>query len=247
MVRFTSFGAYSLLLAKEAVKEFFLPMVWVASFVRRTSSADAVQYKDPASSAPLSPAARERFNLVVNLLFRHTGLIAALLVIVGTVLWFNRQLGLYQRQIEELRASERQLTALTDEIFREIDTIARREGGPSHVRLKGCGKLGEEIQCIFEIDASSRFNIFLERGTRLVDEHGNKYFAANSVSAISSSDYSSVSMGPGGVVVVGPAMFRIKFRGVRAETDNVVSLSMLAAEKEGFIVYQFRNIPLVKR
>lgn len=244
MVRLTGFGAYSYHLGRRALDEFFLPIIWVATTIKSlivTRSANRII--SPARRQPNSSGERP----VVDFFLRNAGSVVALFIIAITVLWYNSQLTRYQREIQALKASEKDLTELADEIFRQIDSFARREGGPADVRLRGCGRVQFEVQCFFEIDAGARFNIFLERGTRFTAKDGTQYFAANSISAKGlSDDQGSVSMGPGGAVVEGPSIFRIRFRAVGPEVDRIALLEILAAEEDGFVVYQFRDIPLAR-
>jgi hypothetical protein len=237
MATLARFGLYSYQVMQEAARNFFAPIFWVASLMRFASSTHS---KGDSVAVPMSDPQFGRKEFTVYLP-RIVVFVAALLVSVGMLAWHIRQREEYERKIAELEANNQQLSSLMDEVFRQIDSIARREGGPPHVSLRGCQLLSQTVYCTFYIDASAKFTLFLERGTKFVDEHGNQY---QSDLAISTVGFGGLTMGTGGIVVRGPLQFTIKFQNVRPETGRIILLETLAAEGDEFVIYQFRDVAI---
>lgn len=238
MVTVSNLGQHSYSLAKQAAREFFIPVLSTAVLIRRSYPIHS--YARVARTPSRRPEWRE---LAIELFCRHASLALSLAIILGTVIWYNRQ----TEKMDDLAASNGKMAAQLDDIFRQIDTTATRHSGPGpqDVHLRGCRVLHPRlVQCVFDIDYSTKLNVFLEKGTMIVDMHGNKYYASNAVASWGLDG--NVSVEPLGFFVEGPLTFGITFKNVKPETDHIALLEMLTSKKNGFSIYQFRDIPLEK-
>ena len=166
-----------------------------------------------------------------------------MLIGVGTVAQNRTEKEKFDILVKQLKRDNIELTSLNEDLFQQIYKTAERRELPSRLHLKACRKIGRVVECAFNLPSILPLNIYLDRGTRFVDENGTEHYAALSVTGYPRSDYGYVSVGPGGVVVQGPTIFVIKFPDV-GSVEKIARLEMLASEKEGLIVYQFRDIPL---